>query len=63
MKKTLFFLLAILGATCSAMAQQATAAAREQLSSSPTKLVGKLVNENGEPITGLATITLGNQNI
>ena len=63
MKKTLFFLLAILGATCSAMAQQATAAAREQLSSSPTKLVGKLVNEDGEPITGLATITLGNQNI
>ncbi|MBO7455293.1 MAG: carboxypeptidase regulatory-like domain-containing protein [Paludibacteraceae bacterium] len=62
MKKTLFFLLALLGATCSAMAQQSSAPATEQFSS-PTKLVGKLVNEDGEPITGYATVTLANQNI
>ncbi len=35
----------------------------EQVSSSSTRLVGRLVEENGEPITGFATISLGNQNI
>ena len=62
MKQTLFFLLALLGTSLSVAAQQATAPMTEQFSSS-TKLVGKLVNEDGEPITGYATITLGNQNI
>ena len=62
MKQTLFFLLALLGASLSVAAQQATAPMTEQFSSS-TKLVGKLVNEDGEPVTGYATITLGNQNI
>ena len=64
MKKTLFFLLALLGATASISAQQATAQMSEQQqSSSPTRLVGKIVNEEGQPITGYATVTLGNQNI
>ena len=31
--------------------------------SSPTRLVGKIVNEDGAAITSYATITLGNQNI
>ncbi|MBO6073789.1 MAG: hypothetical protein J6P74_01485 [Paludibacteraceae bacterium] len=61
MKKTLFFLLALLGATSGILAQQATPTT-EQISSS-TRLVGRLVEENGEPITGYATISLGNQNI
>lgn len=60
MKKTLFFLLALLGATISTTAQQAPTT--EQISSS-TKLVGKLIDEDGAPITGYATITLANQNI
>lgn len=61
MKKTLFFLLALIGATCSITAQQ-NAPMSEQFSS-PTRLVGQLVNEDGVPIVGYATITLGNQNI
>ena len=61
MKKTLFFLLALLGATCSAWAQQATAMSEQY--SSPTRLVGKIINEDGAAITGYATVTLGNQNI
>ena len=36
---------------------------REQTSSSPTRLVGKLVTEEGNPVAGYATISLGNQNI
>lgn len=61
MKKTLFLLLALLGATSGIQAQQA-APMSEQYSSS-TRLVGKLVTEEGDPITGYATISLGNQNI
>jgi len=61
MKKTLFFLLALLGATCSISAQQASPMSEQY--SSPTRLVGKLINENGEAVTSYATITLGNQNI
>ena len=53
MKKTLFFLLALLGATLSIQAQQASSLT-DQHSSSSTRLVGKLVNENDEPITGYA---------
>ena len=62
MKKTLFFLLALFGATSSIVAQQATAPMSEQYSS-VTRLVGKIINEDGEAITSYATITLGNQNI
>lgn len=61
MKKTLFFLLALLGATCSIEAQQATQLGEQH--SSSTRLVGRLVDESGNPITGYATISLGNQNI
>ena len=57
MKKTLFLLLALLGASVSIEAQQT-----EQISSS-TRLVGKIVNEEGLPISNFATVTLGNQNI
>ena len=57
MKKTLFLLLALLGASVSIVAQQT-----EQISSS-TRLVGKIVNEEGLPISNFATVTLGNQNI
>lgn len=61
MKKTLFFLLALCGATLGIQAQQ-NAPMSEQYSS-PTRLVGKIVNESGEPVSSYATITLGNQNI
>ena len=61
MKKTLFFLLALLGATYSISAQQTSS--MSEAYSSPTRLVGKIINEEGEPVTGYATITLGNQNI
>lgn len=57
MKKTLFLLLALLGASVSIVAQLT-----EQISSS-TRLVGKIVNEEGLPISNFATVTLGNQNI
>ena len=61
MKKTLFFLLALCGATLGIQAQQASPMSEQY--SSPTRLVGKIINENGEPIASYATITLGNQNI
>ena len=63
MKKTLFILLALVCATCSITAQQANQLISEQTGSSPARLVGKLVNEDGLPITGYATISLVNQNI
>ncbi len=63
MKKTLFILLALVCATCSMTAQQANQLISEQTGSSPARLVGKLVNEDGQPITGYATISLVNQNI
>ena len=61
MKKTLFFLLALCGATLSIQAQQNPPTSDQY--SSPTRLVGKIVNENGEPVGSYTTVTLGNQNI
>ncbi len=61
MKKTLFFLLALLGASLSISAQQTSP--MTEAHSSTTRLVGKIINEDGEPITNGAIVTLGNQNI
>ena len=64
MKKTLFILLALVCATCSMTAQQAYQLMSEQSSAdAPSRLTGKLVTEDGNPITGYATISLANQNI
>ena len=61
MKKTLLLLFA-LTMTYVSYAQQPEDASKEAYSS-PTRLIGAIVDEEGNPITSFATITLGNQNI